>query len=234
MRELIVQEIRRLALERGQAPGQRLFAKETGISEHQWRGRFWARWGDALAEAGFSPNDWNSKLDSNQILACISAEMLKIGRFPTRDELSILRTSNPNIPSDNVIRRHFGRRPEFVAALGKFSKENSEFTDILKFLPNIENKPTQPKLNKSIDGFVYLIKSGDFYKIGRSDDVERRIKQISVALPQKMQLFHTIRTDDPAGIEHYWHRRFSDRRANGEWFKLTQQDVAAFKRRSFQ
>ncbi|WP_133256022.1 GIY-YIG nuclease family protein [Rhodopseudomonas palustris] len=236
MRDFILQEIRRLAsASGGQAPGQKLFAKETGIAEHQWRGRHWARWGDAIKDAGLEPNDWNSKADSDAVLSGIVEACRHYGRFPTQSEIDILRRANPSVPHPNVIKRHLGRRTDVVAALARLVATDAGLSDIAAMLPDQrDDAPREQPSSKRADGFVYLIKSGDFYKIGRSEDAERRFKQITIALPDKAELFHTIRTDDPPGIEAYWHRRFVERRANGEWFKLTAQDVAAFKKRKFQ
>lgn len=234
MRDHILAEIRRLAELNGQPPGQRLFERETGIAVHLWVGKFWAKWGDALVEAGYQPNAWQSRLNSDDVLNGVIAGIRHFGRFPARNELMLYRQANPSIPTDQAIKRHFGRKSDLVAALAKRAAEDSAYADIAPLLPAIDDKRAAPRAAKSPEGFVYLIKSGEFYKIGRSDDAERRFKQITVALPDKAVLFHTIRTDDPTGIEAYWHRRFADRRANGEWFKLTAADVAAFRRRRFQ
>ncbi|MFN3627509.1 MAG: GIY-YIG nuclease family protein, partial [Parvibaculum sp.] len=183
----------------------------------------------------FQPNDWNAKLDSAEVMAGIAYATRKFGRLPTRDELSLARRTDPAIPSAQVITRHFGRRDKVISALRKRASQDATYADIVEMLPAESAEPFRKSpVSKLPDGFVYLIKSGDFFKIGRSDDAERRFKQITVALPDKAELFHTIRTDDPAGIEAYWHKRFAQRRANGEWFKLSVLDVAAFKKRKFQ
>jgi hypothetical protein len=235
MREEIIAQIQRLAMANGQAPGQKLFERETGIPAHMWIGKFWARWSDALIEAGYQPNAWQGRLDSDKVLNGIIEGIRHFGRLPSRHELMIYRQSNSAVPSDNAIKRHFGRRDDLIVALATRAAENPAYGDIVPLLPKVAPKPVTPRVTaKPVDGYVYLIKSGDFYKVGRSDDAERRFKQISVALPDKAELFHTISTDDPPGIEAYWHRRFADRRANGEWFKLTAADVSAFRRRKFQ
>jgi hypothetical protein len=237
MRDLILSEIRRLAASNdGRPPGQMLFARETGIAEHQWRGKLWARWGDALIEAGYRPNDWTGRLDSGAVLAGVIAACRHFGRLPTYDEIEIYRKSAPSIPTAQAVKRHFGTRSSLVAALAKRTMDDNALADVAAMLPERHETNVTPQASaaKMPAGFVYLIRAGDFYKVGRSDDLERRIKEIRVALPDKATLVHAIRTDDPPGIEAYWHRRFEDKRANGEWFKLSPADISAFKKRKFQ
>jgi hypothetical protein len=100
-----------------------------------------------------------------------------------------------------------------IAALAKRAAEDDSYADIVAMLPSISNRSLEPYAGqvKAREGIVCFIKSGDFYKIGRSDDLERRVKEIRIALPDKAALVHNIRTDDPAGIEAYWHRWFADK-----------------------
>lgn len=84
--------------------------------------------------------------------------------------------------------------------------------------------------SQPVPGYVNLLRSGKHHKIGRSNDHGRRAYELGLQLPEKLEMVHTIETDDAVGIEHSWHERLWDRRRNGEWFTLTRGDVAAFKR----
>ncbi|MGH7987977.1 MAG: GIY-YIG nuclease family protein [Candidatus Binataceae bacterium] len=80
---------------------------------------------------------------------------------------------------------------------------------------------------------VYLLRSGRFYKIGRTNAAGRRQYELQIQLPERARIVHEIKTDDPIGIEPYWHRRFEAKRRNGEWFDLDSAEVTAFRRRTF-
>ena len=236
MRELILSEIRRLAeAEGGRPPGKSLFTRQTGIREHQWSGVLWARWSDALAEAGFGANTLQARFETADVLSRIIEACRHYQRLPTVAEFKLYRLSDPTFPSKGAIAGHFSSRRDLIAALHRRAAEDESCGDIAALLPSADTSlPDGPRASAPEDGFVYLIKSGSHYKIGRSSDLERRIKEIRIALPEAATLAHAIRTDDPAGIEAYWHRRFADRRANGEWFALSALDVTAFKKRKYQ
>ncbi len=234
MREQILNEIRRIAGQNGQTPGVRLFENETGIRQGVWRGIYWARWNDAVKEAGLEPNAKQERHDEEHFLRKFAEACRHFGKFPTSMELRMYSQSDAEFPADKSVRRQFGSLANVPSRLSEWAKVDGGYPEVIELLGA---RVDQPKTLSSLprdEGLVYLIRSGAHYKIGRSDELERRVKEIRIALPEKAVLVHSIRTDDPPGIEAYWHRRFADRRANGEWFKLTAPDIAAFKRRKFQ
>ncbi|MFC0219429.1 GIY-YIG nuclease family protein, partial [Pseudochelatococcus lubricantis] len=94
--------------------------------------------------------------------------------------------------------------------------------------PVTHPKPPTPDISQI--GHVYMIQYGKDYKIGRTFSLSRRSREIQIELPETTKFIHSILTDDPVGFENYWHRRFSEYRKNGEWFRLPPKAVTAFKR----
>ena len=74
---------------------------------------------------------------------------------------------------------------------------------------------------------------GNKYKVGYTRDVGRRRAELAIQLPEPVTIVHELESDDPEGIEHYWHQRFKreGKHLNGERFLLSSEDVAVFKRR---
>jgi hypothetical protein len=237
-RDLIIAEIKRTAAENGGAPlGRRRFEAETGIKESDWYGKLWTTWGLALQEAGFSPNEKREKLSDHVLLDQLAKLTRELGRFPVYADLRMKARAEQAFPSHNTFRR-FGGRTQLAARLLSYCESTGERADVISICRPIA---AEAEPGKEVDGTsspqelasVYLIKAGRYYKVGRSNAPGRREYELAIRLPEKPKTVHIIRTDDPVGIEAYWHNRFADKRKNGEWFQLTHADVQAFRRRKF-
>ena len=235
-RERILSEIRRTAEANGGRPlGVERFSSETGIRERDWRGRYWVRWSEAVAEAGYAPNTFNNRYDDAQVIERLIGEIRRLGRMPVEAEIVLARRTDETFPSHNVFRR-IGSKQVLIRAVLDFCSSRPGFEDVAELLsPAVASEPGEATSPASAldDGFVYLVRSGRYHKIGWTRDVGRRQYDLKLQLPEPATEVHVIATDDPMGIERYWHQRFADRRKNGEWFELTKADIAAFRRRKF-
>ena len=236
-RELIIDEIKKVAARNGGvAPGWKLFRSETGMSESSWRGRYWSKWSDALVDAGFKGNEFAQPYKDEELFLAFIGVARKLGRLPTSPEYKLAARQDSNLPSFGAFRR-IGLRADILQRLAEFVKDRTGFEDIVQLCvasQPAENSAQSISAVAAVAGYVYLMKHGQHYKIGRTNDTARRRREVSLLLPEELKHIHVIETDDPEGIEGYWHRRFADKRVRGEWFSLTAQDLAAFKRRRYQ
>ena len=234
----IIREIRRTTEANGGVSlGWRRFETETGIGYHDWYGKLWTRWGDAVSEAGLVPNKISVAYSREYLLQSLCLLTRQLGHVPVEGELRLSKKSDSAFPSDTVFRRCLGSKQRRVVAMIEYCESNPEFEDVAELWGQIAVTKQTPASEKGAEstppaGYVYLLKHGSRreYKIGRTNNAIRREGELRIELPEKVQPVHYIETDDPPGIEAYWHNRFASKRKQGEWFELTADDVRAFKR----
>ncbi len=239
-KEHILAEIKRsAALNGGVALGMDRFFQETGIKANDWIGKIWARWRDAVSEMGFSPNELQGCFDDNHILEKYALFVRKIQKVPVVTELRLEARLDKSFPSHTVFER-FGGKQVLIEKLIEFCEAVEGFDDVRLIALPLLKKATEE--NTDVDSgddadevidFIYMLKAGRYFKVGRSNSFDRRSRELKIQLPEQAETVHVIRTDDPVGIELYWRRRFESKRKNGEWFELSAQDVKVFKRRKF-
>ena len=70
-------------------------------------------------------------------------------------------------------------------------------------------------------GYVYLIRNGDLYKIGRTDNLQRRLKQL-----QPCTLIQSLQTDRSRDLEYELHKKYKSKRLpQTEYFRLSESQV---------
>ena len=234
-KEQILNAITRIAsTNEGVPPGKQQFFKETGVKESSWSGKYWLKWGDALIEAGYLPNQMQKAFTDEVLLERYAHLMKEIGRIPTSADLRMKSRSDEAFPSHNTFAR-FGLKQHLLERLLIFCQQHHAYADLIKALESVPKSGVPLKEKdvsaKAEEGHVYLLMFGAEYKIGSSNNVERRFREIKTQMPYDGKIIHAIATSDPSGIETYWHQFFKDKRLKGEWFNLSTNDVAYFKKR---
>lgn len=235
-KDKIIKEIQRTAETNGGVPlGRERFFQKTGIKESDWSGKFWAKWSDAILEAGHSPNQMQKAFSDESLLASYALLVKEIGHIPTSPEVRMKAGSDTSFPSHNTFSR-LGTKQQLLCKLLVFCRKSEGFGDLVALLekiPKIESaSEIDPVRINPADDYVYLLSFGEEYKIGSSNNVERRFREIKTQMPYEGKIIHTITTGDPAGIEAYWHQYFKERRLKGEWFKLSASEIKYFKKRT--
>jgi hypothetical protein len=88
-------------------------------------------------------------------------------------------------------------------------------------IADYQDEPERKETNPG----VYVLKSGPYYKIGKSMNIGKRVNQLIVALPQETVHVHSISTDNPGELERQLHEKYAAKRVRGEWFELDMFEV---------
>lgn len=88
-----------------------------------------------------------------------------------------------------------------------------------------------PDLPGKAPGYVYFVQeymNGSF-KIGKTKNIQKRMNIFGVKLPFENKLIYLIQTGNHHQTEVAFHKHFSDKRLEGEWFALSKEDLSWIK-----
>jgi len=234
-RQQILAEIKRVAFSNGgRPPGTQALGRECGMRKSDWYPHMWLRWSDALAEAGYAPNTFQTRTSDETLFKKYIELVRELRRLPIEGEIRRKAKIDTSFPNHGAFAR-FGGKQKMLSALAEYCRKTTGLQDVHALCVQEDNTSGVPSTGKRRAAmipteFFYLMKSGPHYKIGRTNSIGRRGSELAIKIPVPPTTVHSIETDDPVGVEAYWHRRFDEKRGEGEWFSLSPDDVTAFKR----
>lgn len=69
-------------------------------------------------------------------------------------------------------------------------------------------------------GLVYIIKAVNRYKIGKANDMKKRIKTLQTGCPVPIEAVFAIESQSAGTLEALAHQKFAEHRVLGEWFEF--------------
>ena len=121
--------------------------------------------------------------------------------------------SNSSSDKTEKIPSHFQTQKIYL-----FESNQKELEDIISF----------PMATGVAPGYVYFVQEymNGTFKIGKTKHVERRMNLFGVKLPFENKLIYLIQTANYHQTEVAFHKHFSNKRLEGEWFALTKEDIS--------
>ncbi|WP_310877084.1 GIY-YIG nuclease family protein [Priestia megaterium] len=172
------------------------------------------------------------KLNHEEIVS-EEAEIYKpIGSLNKRDKSIVMALSeHKGLGRDDIIKLFFSKLanpPNSAnAALKRLVRDG-----VIRVDKNRSPYVYHPKhiLQKpSYKGYVYIVKEfhSGTYKIGKSKNIEDRLRMFNVKLPFEWDIIHSFHVKDYSLAEKLLHKRFIDKRIKKtEWFNLNDADIS--------
>lgn len=239
----LVDALRRTARDHGgRPPGESRFLSARGLTRSDLWDAAIRSYGDLCELAGFPRNRLNRRYERDQLFQSLARLTIQLNRFPNHTDREFAHHHDKSFPSYEAFRTAAQDPSALDHQLLEWCGDKPEYAEAVSILQehsSVKRTSTSPRRRKEVNGYVYLLRYGNTgrdYKLGMSEDLARRHAQIAALFPGDVRVVHVIETDDPAGIERYWLRRFEDKRLprKKEIFRLTADDVAAFKARKYQ
>jgi len=139
---------------------------------------------------------------------------------------------NPLLVYLNHIHHRLARKnPELEKLLNQLIHLN-ESIKVTKKAQELLNGKQDKKIKAREGEYVYLIQE-DFsktIKIGYTCNPNRRLTEFKIQLPFEIEHIHTMRCAKGRETEKLLHQHYHKKRVNGEWFRLSEQDVDDIKK----
>ena len=116
---------------------------------------------------------------------------------------------------------------EWVSATSDFVEDARTLEELASAKQRIEQEIRRRTFEP--DGYIYVLRAGDYYKIGRAKNPDSRIRQLKIQLPFPVEVVYLFACEDYVAAEAYYHWLFASERVNGEWFLMEEHDLAPFR-----
>ena len=121
-----------------------------------------------MRECGLEPNRMQGALDEHELIEKLIGLMRELGKFPTSNEIKLKTRRTPGFPWNTTFAR-LGSKQQLVMRIREYCGDRAGYEDIVALCDSVVEPQTpasddiEPEDNY---GFVYLMKSGRYYKSG--------------------------------------------------------------------